>query len=130
MMFIFFCENTKILNRKYELNNNGEIDHGILINHSTKNKDHSNLINELLNGSKNEDENSLDRKNSEFTKLDSKRNVSSLTDSSTLVIDEAVLKTMENFGYIRDDIQKFLINNELNYATATYFLLSNGNEIS
>ena len=126
----FFCENAKILNRKYELNNNGEIDHGILINHSTKNKDHSNLMNELLNGSKNEDENSLDRKNSEFTKLDSKRNVSSLTDSSTLVIDEAVLKTMENFGYIRDDIQKFLINNELNYATATYFLLSNGNEIS
>ena len=56
--------------------------------------------------------------------MDSKRNVSSLTDSSTLVIDEAVLKTMENFGYIRDDI------NELNYATATYFLLSNGNEIS
>ena len=80
-------------------------------------------MNELLNGSKNEDENSLDRKNSEFTKLDSKRNVSSLTDSSTLVIDEAVLKTMENFGYIRDDIQKFLINNELNYATATYYLM-------
>ncbi len=65
-----------------------------------------------------------------FTKLDSKRNVSSLTDSYTLVIDESVLKTMENFGYIRDDIQKLLINNELNYATATYFLLSNGNEIS
>ncbi len=62
--------------------------------------------------------------------MDSKRNVSSLTDSYTLVIDEAVLKTMENFGYIRDDIQKFLINNELNYATATYFLLSNRNEIS
>ena len=55
--------------------------------------------------------------------MDSKRNVSSLTNSSTLVIDQGVLKTMENFGYIRDDIQKFLINNELNYATATYFLL-------
>ena len=55
------CKN--ILNRKYELNNNGEIDHGILINHNTKNKDHSNLINELLNGSKIEDENSLDTKN-------------------------------------------------------------------
>ena len=60
-----------------------------------------------------------------FSQLDSKRNVSSLTNSYTLVIDEDVLKTMENFGYIRDDIQKFLINNELNYATATFFLLSN-----
>ncbi len=62
--------------------------------------------------------------------MDSKRNVSSLTDSCTLIIDKDILKTMENFGYIRDDIQKLLINNELNYATATYFLLSNGNEIS
>ena len=61
MMFIFYCENVKILKRKYELNNNGEIDHGILINHSTKNKDHSNLINELLNVSKIEDENSLEK---------------------------------------------------------------------
>ena len=32
---------------------------------------------------------------------------------------------MENYGYKREYIHKCLINNEFNYATATFFLLSN-----
>jgi hypothetical protein len=35
---------------------------------------------------------------------------------------------MENFGYKKDYLQKCLNNNELNYATATYYLVSNINE--
>jgi hypothetical protein len=59
-----------------------------------------------------------------YYKENSKRNNSSLTNSSTLV-DENIIKIMENFGYKRDYIYKCLYNNELNYATATFFLLSN-----
>ena len=132
-----FSENAKVLNRQYELNNNGEIDHGILINfNSSKNKEinnqnenNSNL--EVENENKSEEFEKINNNNLEdkdFSKKDSKRNISSLTDSST--IDENILKSMENFGYKRDDIQKFLINNEFNYATAAYFLLSNSHDLS
>jgi serine/threonine protein kinase len=134
-----FSENTKVLNRQYELNNNGEIDHGILIKFNSskmkeknnKNENNSNIENEVINENKSEEFDKINNnnlENNDYSKKDSKRNISSLTDSST--IDENILKTMENFGYKRDDIQKFLINNEFNYATATYFLLSNSNDLS
>jgi hypothetical protein len=61
-------------------------------------------------------------------KQDSHRNNSSLTNISTALIDETALKIMENFGYKKDYLQKCLNNNELNYATATYYLVSNINE--
>ena len=48
-----------------------------------------------------------------------------------LQIEEYVLKYVENFGYKRDYIIKSLEKNELNHATATYFLrFSLQNEIS
>jgi Holliday junction resolvasome RuvABC DNA-binding subunit len=58
-----------------------------------------------------------------YSKPDSQRNISSLTNSST--IDENVIKTMEGMGYKREYIQKTLSNNDFNYATTTFFLLSN-----
>ena len=46
-------------------------------------------------------------------------------------IEEYILKYVENFGYKRDYIIKSLEKNELNHATATYFLrFSLQNEIS
>ena len=54
---------------------------------------------------------------------------SNLTDSSTLIIDESIIKNMESLGYKKDYIQKTLNNNELNYASATYFLLLNQTDI-
>ena len=130
-----FSENTKVLNRQYELNNNGEIDHGILIKfNDSKNKEksnekfnnNSNIVNDVLNDNNKSEE--FEKDNLKISKKDSKRNISSLTDSST--IDENILKTMENFGYKREDVQRYLLNNEFNYVTATYFLLSNPNSPS
>jgi serine/threonine protein kinase len=130
-----FSENTKVLNRQYELNNNGEIDHGILIKFNDsknkemsneKNNNNSNIVNDVLSDNNKSEE--FEKDNLKISKKDSKRNISSLTDSST--IDETILKTMENFGYKREDVQKYLLNNEFNYVTATYFLLSNSNSPS
>ena len=132
-----FNENANILNRQYELNNNGEIDHGILINHleeKEENKKENNIKEEIFNNNENyQFENTLlkniksapeNNNYMKYYKENSKRNNSSLTNSSTLV-DENIIKIMENFGYKRDYIYKCLYNNELNYATATFFLLSN-----
>jgi hypothetical protein len=130
-----FSENTKVLNRQYELNNNGEIDHGILIKFNDsknkemsneKNNNNSNIVNDVLSDNNKSEE--FEKDNLKISKKDSKRNISSLTDSST--IDENILKTMENFGYKREDVQRYLLNNEFNYVTATYFLLSNPNSPS
>ena len=43
---ILFDENINVLNRQYELNNNGEIDHGVLINRSKMSSTRSNKLNE------------------------------------------------------------------------------------
>ena len=71
----------------------------------------------------------INQQNDNSSKQNSKRNDSNLTNSSTLIIDESILKTMENLGYKKDYIQKILCANEFNYASATYFLLSNQTDI-
>ena len=128
---IKYNENVNILNRQYELNNNGEIDHGILINRSSSSKE-KNIEKEIVNNNKLSVENNNIKNNKsapdnkkfvKYSKPDSQRNISSLTNSST--IDENVIKIMEGMGYKREYIQKTLSNNDFNYATATFFLLSN-----
>ena len=128
---IKYNENVNILNRQYELNNNGEIDHGILINRSSSSKE-KNIEKEIVNNNKLSVENNNIKNNKsapdnkkfvKYSKPDSQRNISSLTNSST--IDENVIKTMEGMGYKREYIQKTLSNNDFNYATTTFFLLSN-----
>ena len=52
-----------------------------------------------------------------------------LTYSSTAIIDDNILKTMENFGYKKEYVQKCITNNEINYCSATYYLLSSSTEI-
>ena len=141
---ILFEEKAKILNRQYELNNNGEIDHGILINH--QNKSNNSNINKNKEKTYNnyelfEDEeknfNEIKRiessDNNKNQKIDSNRNIGNnitglLTNSNTIPFDENVLKIMENYGYKKSDIQKYLYNNEINYCVATYYLLANLNE--
>ena len=158
---ILFDENINILNRQYELNNNGEIDHGILINRS---KMSSSRSNRLLEGNKNtkreEDKGIKDKskskskdKNNNFELLNEEeqnkklsennsnkiinihkekdnnivnRNMNNmLTNNSTTIIDENVIKNMEKLGYNQKYIQKCISNNEINYCSATYYLLVN-----
>ena len=52
-----------------------------------------------------------------------------LTCSSTAIIDENILKSMETLGYKKEYVQKCITSNEVNYCTATYFLLSSSSEI-
>ena len=131
-----FNDNANILNRNYELNNNGEIDHGILINHSEKidieanQKESESTINniddEIAISPPGEKKKIVD---SDFSSnKNSQRNFTSLTNSSTQLIDEGILKMLEGLGFDKEYLQRSLTNNELNYGTAGYFLLSNVND--
>ena len=134
---IQFNENTKVLNRLYELNNNGEIDHGVLINQKSEKKEKEMDINDINNNElddeliedNNKKFNSNNNNNNELSEKHLKKNDSNLTDSSTLTIDESILKNMESLGYKKEYIQKTLNNNELNYASATYYLLLNQTDV-
>ena len=52
-----------------------------------------------------------------------------LTYSSTMMLDEKIIKNMEYYGYKKEYIQKCIINNELNYCHATYYLLLNSSDL-
>ena len=85
------------------------------------NYDKKNNKNEIENSPKkvNAIENSFD----EEKKNDKKTlNNTISTNSNTFYIDETTIKYVENFGYKRDYIIRCLENNEINHATATYFL--------
>ena len=157
---ILFDEKINILNRQYELNNNGEIDHGVLINRSnmtskSNNTNHNDNL-QKKNVSKDKNIEAQPAQNTEDDKSkkiisgsNSKKSIniskdkeinvpnrnkgnylnSMLTYSSTAIIDENILKNMENFGYKKEYIQKCITNNEINYCSATYYLLSNSSEI-
>ena len=152
---LFFDEKVNILNRQYELNNNGEIDHGVLINHSSltsrsNNNDNLMRMNAVIKRENFENpQNSEDEKSKNITKKNTKKDyinndiclnkgianrnqgniVASLpTTSSTIVIDENILKIMEIFGYKKDYVQKCITNNDVNYCSSTYYLLTNSSD--
>ena len=157
---ILFDEKINILNRQYELNNNGEIDHGVLINRSnmtsrSNNTNNNEISQKVKNVSKENNiedqvaQNIEDEKpkkilscnnSKKFINANKKKELniqnrnqgnnmnSMLTYSSTTIIDENILKNMEIFGYKKEYIQKCLTENEINYCSATYYLLSNSCE--
>ena len=161
---ILFDENINILNRQYELNNNGEIDHGILINRSKMSSSCSNRLNEGNKNTKREENDLIKDKSKSKSKdisinnIKEEKEIKKLTESNSKklinisnkeketnillkskgnasfsmnsfnneeILDENVLQNVEKFGYKKDYVKKCVVNNEINYCTATYYLLLN-----
>ena len=159
---ILFDENINILNRQYELNNNGEIDHGVLINRSKMSSSCSNRLIEENKNTKREEElikdkskskskdlnNNIEIEEEQIKKLsennskkiiniskDKEYNIPFRNKGSTFhsfntftseeILDDDVIKKVESFGYKKDYIKKCIANNEINYCSATYYLLLN-----
>ncbi len=142
------CARAKEANRNYELNNNGEIDNGILINPQSILSmivDASDSNNNTPISSFRKDKYSkpvspqieisskrVSNINSPNIHSDSQRNYKktisgSNTNVGTFVLDENVIRTVEELGYKKEYLVKSLYANEISYATATYFLLLNSN---
>ena len=99
--------------RLYELNNNHEIDNGIMI--------YSQLLPDFINAHKNFDEMSMDNKIENKSENEIDNQIKGKRDK--------ILDQMENFGFNKDYLLSCLKNNELNYCTSTYFLLVNYEDI-
>jgi serine/threonine protein kinase len=121
-------------NLKYELNNNNEFDNGViktqksidLINYdydsnnfSSGNNSYSKQISPNIE--LNDDYNYEKKSN-----LNSPKNKSNYKQKNILNIKENVVKDIENLiGYDSKYLVNCLLKNEINYATATYYLLEN-----
>ena len=121
---IKFHGKAKEFNMNYELNNNEEIDHGMLINSK----------NELISLEEGEDKDNnekniyLVKNNNSNNKLSNLPNKKKHRPSSPYrppPINKSFVKMVSDLGYNEEYVIKCLEKNELNHATAIYYLFSN-----
>ena len=163
---ILFEQDANALNRQYELNNNWEIDHGVIINNINDNENkidnipkennymsnNDNIIlennyinkddykknkNELFikvekndfkmeNSDENDNDNKANKKIPSASTRNKNNNENSIIpNSNSMTVDENIIKSMDILGYKKEYIQKCIINNDINYCFATYYLLLN-----
>ena len=114
---IKFVAKVKDINRNYELNNNQEIDNGVVItpnDSEDKDKDKKNELPKYLNAGYNTKYQS--RHISPPNELNEENNTGD-------EINENALEMLQNLGYKKSFTKKCLIKNEFNYATTSYQLI-------
>ena len=112
---VVFSNKVKECNLNYELNNNGEVDNGILINTkidtaSSVQSLTQGLVKNCWNG-----RSGLFYESENDSKIEERR--------------ERLVEKMEMFGYDKEYVKYCLNNNELNHATAVFYLLENYDHI-
>ena len=122
---IKFSPKVKDLNRNYELDNNKEIDNGIIIlSYDSEEKEKKEAS--PYDGSYNSK--LYSKKFSPLGELNNFNNKNNINKSNVAKIknnfNEIILEKMKNFGYDQEYIKKCLNNKEFNYATASYKLLN------
>jgi len=130
-------------NLKYELNNNNDFDNGVIKTQHSNNNDYDSN-NDFSSGNVSfskqispnvelNDEIVAEKKsnlNSSKNKSSNKETVSyiNIDPRNKIMINEEIVKDIENLiGYNRKYLINCLLKNEINYATATYYLLEKGN---
>ena len=121
---IKFPPKVRELNRNYELNNNQEIDNGIVITHNESedeiNKNTTGYDNYLSKGKTNSKGISpLNEK--EENNFNNKMEINNNNNGE--VINENALDILENLGYNKTFVREWLNYNYFNYATAGYHLI-------
>ena len=135
-----FLPKVNEMNKQYEINNNFYLDHGYINKDNYfKNKIMSSFNDSYLQKRKNikkkkdenkENKNKIEIKNNVFEiqnengiEFDIKNGKDDIpTNSYNFNFDNNIIKYVENFGYKKEFIIKSLETNELNHATATYYL--------
>jgi serine/threonine protein kinase len=168
---ILFEQDANALNRQYELNNNWEIDHGVIINNINDNENKIDNIPKENNYISNNDNDKINFENNNINKDDYKKNKNEqvikiekndfkvekinenendskinkkipftstrnksnnenqiIPKSNSMIVDENIIKSMDALGYKKEYIQKCIINNDINYCFATYYLLLNSSK--
>ena len=133
------------LNREYERDNNEETDQSKIRDDKKKGRRLMISLNNSLNNEKGsgakEGEEEIGSNQNQNIKITSELNIDNSgskdnlnlkmiknnkdtfsTNSNTFFIDDNAIRFVEDFGYKREYIIKSLENNEMNHATATYYL--------
>ena len=108
----------KEFNLNYELNNNGECDHGMLINTKTDTISSSITNNPSQISSRNENEDEMDENS------DNEENEEEQEKKT-----EKILEEIERIGYDRKYVMSTVKNNELCHASAIFYLMMNYKDI-
>ena len=143
---IIFNNKVKEYNLNYEINNNQEVDNGMMIkSKSYISSSNSNINNSRTNNSKKNDKELLDyqfniEKNKEkninnnnikFKKynniFDEKINYNDIDENNPKI--NEILNQIKNFGYSKEYVVKCIKNNILCHASTVYYLLKNYNDI-
>ena len=115
--------NSKVqeISRLYEIHNNYEFDQGYIID---KKEIYRKKIKVSIKNTYQKDKNQNNNKNNEINDLSDSNllKINVVLNKENFLIDEEALKYVENFGYQKEYIIKSLELNELNHATATYYL--------
>ena len=116
---IKFNPKAKDLNRNYELNNNQEIDNGIIIiSKDSEKKEKKDILH--FDSNKNSKFNS--RRFSPIREKEINNNKITIIRKNNN-LKEKILEKMKNLGYEKEYIKNCINNKEFNYATATYKIL-------
>ena len=115
---VVFSNKVKEYNLNYELNNNGEVDNGILINTKI---DTSSSLQSVTQG--------LARNCNVKSNCNNLCYESENDSQKAEEIRERLVEKMEKFGYDKEYVKHCLDNNELNHATAVFYLLENYDHI-
>ena len=112
---IKFKLKVKEYDRQYELNNNGEIDNGVVLQDAA----HSMDVNDYHSDIENENENEFEMYNKCYNDyLQTEIHTHNDMSNNTKIINEVV-----SLGYKASYVNNCLLNNEFNYATSCYYLI-------
>ena len=121
---IKFSPKTKDLNRNYELNNNQEIDNGIVI--LSKDSDENIKAKSPYDGSYNSkiySKHLSPKSEKEYYSNKKKIDNKFINDKENNFVNKKILEKMEKLGYDKKYVNNCLIKKEFNYATSTYRIL-------
>ena len=118
---IKFNSKVQEISRLYEIHNNYEFDQGYIIDRKEiwRKKLKVSIKNSFQN-----DKNKNNDKNNEMKCINNNNllKINDIINKENFTIDEEAIKYVENFGFKREYIIKSLELNEINHATATYYL--------
>ena len=126
---ISFDNKVKEYNMLYELNNNNEVDNGMLINSKINTNTNSLIVNDLNENSQVKTESVLCFEE-EGNINDDKKIVVENSKNNELKKEEKILEKIEKLGYDKKYVKECLNSNILCQATAAYFLLMNYDNIN
>jgi hypothetical protein len=107
------------IDRQYERNNNCEVDNGVYnsddppVNEKSKNQ--FNPFDGAIESEELPNEEEIKPR---------KKCIATITTAKPLTIDDEIVKIIEGFGFPKSYIECSLLKDEMNHATATYYLIA------